>query len=291
MQVLGLYDATAAPGETPWQAASRIYTESQYLCPTQRSAHWLSTGAAMRRARVRTDGLQPSTTRLNRSRVFVYRLECAAAPRPPHHAVSTPSYRQNRVESSSQQTPLSGRPRLRALACAHASCEARGASRALWQGSRAAAMRMCANAMRMCANMAMQVRAFDHAADRRGAVLEPVVPGLHSLRQHDSRARGGRPHGPSRIFCVLKQILRATPRSHCRAPLRIPLPPSHCNDTTADRTVTSHCVFNTPRAVAGRHIPALEQRLAGRRGQDCGGEDARLLAALRRDGRSRRRRR
>ena len=165
---------------------------------------------------------------------------------PPHHAVSTPhgrpSYRQGcRVESASQQTPLSGRPRLRALACAHASCEARGASRALWQGSRAAAMRMCANAMRMCANMAMQVRAFDHAADRRGAVLEPVVPGLHSLRQHDSRARGGRPHGPSHIFCVLKQILRATPPSHRRASLRLPPPPSHCIATTAARTVTSHC--------------------------------------------------
>ena len=41
------------------------------------------------------------------------------------------------------------------------------------------------------------------------------------------------------------------PRSHCRAPLRRPLPPSHCNATTADRTVTSHCLFNTPHAVAG----------------------------------------
>ena len=43
--------------------------------------------------------------------------------------------------------------------------------------------------------------------------------------------------GPSRIFCVLKP----TPRSHCRAPLRLTLPPSHCNATTADRTVTPHC--------------------------------------------------
>ena len=30
--------------------------------------------------------------------------------------------------------------------------------------------------------------------------------------------------GPSRIFCVLNQILRAKPRSHCRGPLRLPLP-------------------------------------------------------------------
>ena len=28
--------------------------------------------------------------------------------------------------------------------------------------------------------------------------------------------------GPSRIFRVLTQILRAKPRSHCRAPLRVP---------------------------------------------------------------------
>ena len=51
--------------------------------------------------------------------------------------------------------------------------------------------------------------------------------------------------------CFEKHTLRAKPRSHCRAPLRLPLPPSHCNATTADRTVTSHCLFNTPHAVAG----------------------------------------
>ena len=42
-----------------------------------------------------------------------------------------------------------------------------------------------------------------------------------------------------------------TPRSHCRAPLRLPLPPSHCNVITADRTFTSHFLFNTPHVVAG----------------------------------------
>ena len=40
-----------------------------------------------------------------------------------------------------------------------------------------------------------------------------------------------------------KPILHAKPRSHCRAALRLPLPPSHCNATTADRTATSHCLF------------------------------------------------
>ena len=49
------------------------------------------------------------------------------------------------------------------------------------------------------------------------------------------------------LHCVLKQILRA----NCRAPLWLPLPPSHCSATTADRTVTSHCLFNTPHAVVG----------------------------------------
>ena len=42
---------------------------------------------------------------------------------------------------------------------------------------------------------------------------------------------------------MLTQILREKPRSHCRAPLRLPLPRSHCNATTADRTATSHCLF------------------------------------------------
>ena len=59
-------------------------------------------------------------------------------------------------------------------------------------------------------------------------------------------------YGPSRISCVLTHTLRARPRSHCRAPLRLPLPPSHCNATT------SHCLFNTPHAVAGHG-----QRFAG----------------------------
>ena len=35
--------------------------------------------------------------------------------------------------------------------------------------------------------------------------------------------------GSSRIFCVLKQILRATPRSHCHSSSWLPRPPSHCN--------------------------------------------------------------
>ena len=52
------------------------------------------------------------------------------------------------------------------------------------------------------------------------------------------------------IVCVLKQkqIPRATPRSHCRAPLRLPLPPSHCNATTADRTacLTRHVRSRRP---------------------------------------------
>ena len=46
--------------------------------------------------------------------------------------------------------------------------------------------------------------------------------------------------GPSRIFCVLNL-----------APLRCPLPHSHRNTTTADRTSASHCCFNTRHAVAG----------------------------------------
>ena len=53
------------------------------------------------------------------------------------------------------------------------------------------------------------------------------------------------------MFCV------AELRSHRRVPLRLPLPPSHCNATTADRTVTSHCLFNTPHAVAGSTTAAL----------------------------------
>ena len=53
--------------------------------------------------------------------------------------------------------------------------------------------------------------------------------------------------------------LRASTDSACKAALAVPrptlrltLPPSHCNATTADRTVTSHCLFNTPHAVAAR---------------------------------------
>ena len=26
----------------PWKVASKIYTESEYLCPTERSANWLT---------------------------------------------------------------------------------------------------------------------------------------------------------------------------------------------------------------------------------------------------------
>ena len=57
------------------------------------------------------------------------------------------------------------------------------------------------------------------------------------------------------------QILRARPRSHCRALLRLPLPPSHCHATTADRTATSHCSFNTPHAVAGPGVQRGQHQL------------------------------
>ena len=62
---------------------------------------------------------------------------------------------------------------------------------------------------------------------------------------------------------LIKKTLRAKLRSRCRAPLRLPLPPSHCNATTADRTVSSHCVFNTPCAVgAGLSENSNELKIA-----------------------------
>ena len=54
--------------------------------------------------------------------------------------------------------------------------------------------------------------------------------------------------------CFKTQILRAKTRSHCRAPLRLTLPPSHCNAATRStaRTVTLHRVYNTPHAAVLR---------------------------------------
>ena len=59
---------------------------------------------------------------------------------------------------------------------------------------------------------------------------------------------------------MLTQILRAKPRSHCRAPLQLPLPPSHCNATTADRTVTSRCLCLT-RHVLSQATAELLQKI------------------------------
>ena len=53
-RILKLYKGAA---KTPWEIATLIYTESQYLCPTARSAQWL-----------RASG------RVTNDNVFVYRL-------------------------------------------------------------------------------------------------------------------------------------------------------------------------------------------------------------------------
>ena len=82
--------------------------------------------------------------------------------------------------------------------------------------------------------------------DRR-RLASQYVTGAETV--HEALSTWG---GPSRTFCVLTQFLRAEPRSHCCDPLRLPLPASHCNAATADRTVTSHHSFcNTTHAVAG----------------------------------------
>ena len=41
-QVDRLYAGVLSVLKSPWHTASTIYTESQYLCPTARSARWLS---------------------------------------------------------------------------------------------------------------------------------------------------------------------------------------------------------------------------------------------------------
>ena len=53
------------------------------------------------------------------------------------------------------------------------------------------------------------------------------------------------------MFCVFTQTLRATPRLHCRAPQRLPLPLSHCNANTA----TEQLIVLSPRtADLTRHM-------------------------------------
>ena len=56
---------------------------------------------------------------------------------------------------------------------------------------------------------------FDNAERVRAILSDSASGAVESLQSG----------GPSRIFCVLTQSLRAKPRSHCRAPLRLPLPP------------------------------------------------------------------
>ena len=95
--------------------------------------------------------------------------------------------------------------------------------------------------------------------------------GAHNVRGLQRDRGGGHWPVSMYVFCVLKQILRATPRSHCHAPLRLPLPPSHCNATTADRTATSRCLFLT------RRMPSQ----ARRRGPAGGGIPARRAGPTR----------
>ena len=93
---------------------------------------------------------------------------------------------------------------------------------------------------------------YDGGSYRGGKIPTPAV---------DSLTRDGlvmdRPVPHSPWACVLTQTLRAVPRSHSRAPLQLPLPPSHCNATTAsaDRTAThwycSREMTRTPRPVCG----------------------------------------
>ena len=58
-QVDRLYAGVLSVLKSPWHTASTIYTESQYLCPTARSARWLSSSKVG-----------------NMTDVYTYRLTC-----------------------------------------------------------------------------------------------------------------------------------------------------------------------------------------------------------------------
>ena len=100
--VFNLYQADL-PTMSPWEIASQIYTESEYLCPTERSAVWLTSPQNKQNVdKVYTYRLMyaPSNMKVNADIVyavsslslapFAKRISCTRCPPFPSPLLQTP---------------------------------------------------------------------------------------------------------------------------------------------------------------------------------------------------------
>ena len=71
-RILEIYNGTA---KTPWETATLIYTESQYLCPTARSARWLRASGKVRHDNIFVYRLDYESSLAQRTSEFFYWLK------------------------------------------------------------------------------------------------------------------------------------------------------------------------------------------------------------------------